>query len=81
MGGRYLAVGSFEIQQPIWQQFQLAAFFDSGNAMDDFEAGLYNSIGVGFRWTSPIGPVRLDIAKPLRTEDTVRLHVNIGSDL
>lgn len=81
VGGRYLTVGSFEIQQPIWKKFSVATFFDSGNAMNHFSDGLYNSVGIGFRWASPIGPVRLDIAKPLRTEDTIRLHMNIGSDL
>ena len=38
--------------------------------------------GVGFRWQSPLGPIRVDLAKPLNNADrSLRLHVSLGPDL
>jgi translocation and assembly module TamA len=39
-------------------------------------------VGVGLRWRSPVGPVRIDIAHGLDDPDsTFTLHLNIGADL
>jgi outer membrane protein insertion porin family len=37
-------------------------FFDAGNAYEDFEAfgELRYTTGLGFRWISPMGPIRLE---------------------
>ena len=39
-------------------------------------------VGVGFRWISPVGPVRVDLAHGLENDDRqVTLHVSAGPDL
>lgn len=82
VGGRYLLLGGLEIQQPLWNKISLATFWDSGNAMNRMNEGLYNSLGVGIRYQSPIGAIRFDLAKPLRGEGNAwRIHFNIGADL
>ena len=42
---------------------------------------LKRGVGIGFRWLSPIGPIRVDLASPLDHEDNVRLHITMGLDL
>ena len=39
--------------------------------------------GVGLRWRSPVGIVRVDIAKPVVSDlaDQIRFHITIGPDL
>ncbi|MFP4243976.1 MAG: BamA/TamA family outer membrane protein, partial [Ectothiorhodospira sp.] len=42
---------------------------------------LEQSVGLGLRWRSPIGPIRVDLAHPLDGDDAVRLHLSMGRDL
>lgn len=79
-GGRYLLVGSLEVDYRLIENWRGALFWDAGNAFDSFSTPLKQSLGVGARWQSPIGPVRLDLAKPLEDEG-VRLHFTLGPDL
>ena len=37
--------------------------------------------GLGVRWYSPVGPIRLDLAFPQQGEDDFRVHVSMGPDL
>ncbi len=82
IGGRHLLVGSLEYDYPILRQWSLAAFVDGGNAFDDYDE--YEpawGVGVGVRWRSPIGPIRLDVARPDDRRDDFRIHVSMGMDL
>jgi len=83
VGGRNLLVGSFEIDYRLKENWGVAAFIDTGNAFDDVEASLHTGMGIGLRWFSPVGPVRLDLAAPLDKGDdnSVHLHFNLGADL
>lgn len=83
IGGNYLLVGSFEYEHPIVDKWSVAAFVDSGNAFSNTAKndGFKTGIGVGARWISPIGPVRLDLAHPLDDPTLIRLHFRLGPDL
>ncbi|MBS3805428.1 MAG: outer membrane protein assembly factor [Oleiphilaceae bacterium] len=83
VGGRYLLVGSFEYQFPLTDTWRLAAFVDEGNALDDFSDPLATGVGVGVRWVSPVGPIRLDVAKGLDDEfgGGFRVHFSMGPEL
>jgi translocation and assembly module TamA len=65
----------------------VAAFYDMGNAMDDSNFEFKAGAGVGVRWVSPIGPIRIDVAKaldPIKPDDETkgwRLHISMGPDL
>jgi len=80
-GGQYLAVASVEYEYLWASSWGVAVFTDVGNAFNDtFE--IAQSVGVGLRWFSPIGPIRIDIAVPVsQGEDDFRLHINLGPDL
>jgi Outer membrane protein len=81
IGGRFLIAGSAEYQYPLSQSWRLAAFVDEGNAFDDMGDPLKTGVGVGVRWISPVGPIRLDIARALDAPENFRLHFSMGPEL
>lgn len=85
VGGDALAVGSAEYNYEFRPSFRGAVFTDFGNAYDttgEYDNTTAVSIGTGIRWQSPIGLVRLDVAKGLTGDNNdVRLHFFIGSPL
>jgi len=79
VGGQYLAVGSIELDYLFVGDFGAAVFVDSGNAADEFLPSLKTGAGIGFRWRSPVGMLRIDIAHPFDDPDeNYRLHITIG---
>lgn len=83
IGGRYLAVGSLELERQIVGNWGGAIFTDFGNAFDpEYQDQWEQSVGVGLRYSTPIGPVRVDLAYAL-TKDPAgfRLHFSLGPDL
>ena len=54
------------------------AFFDAGGIYDQNEdlalGDMRTSVGVGISWVSPVGPLRLSFAKPLRQFDGDRIQ-------
>jgi translocation and assembly module TamA len=82
VGGRYLFVGSTEIERKIYKDISGAVFFDCGNAVNRFGPRLAQSAGVGVRWRTPLGPLRLDIAQALmQKKRKPRVHLTFGLDL
>lgn len=82
IGGRYLMVGSMEVERKVDEMWSVAAFYDTGQAMDSLNVDLKKSVGVGGRITLPFGQIRLDVAVPLLEEEhSVRFHINVGADL
>ncbi len=84
IGGSYLGVISFELEKYLYGNWGVAGFVDTGNAFGGpgSNTGLKTGAGIGLRWRSPVGPVRIDLAHPLDDEDTlVRVHIRIGPDI
>lgn len=83
IGGQALAVGSFEYNYQFKDGWRAAIFSDFGNAYDkQFSNPTEYSIGVGIRWRSPIGPIRLDVASGISNDNNpIRLHFFIGPQL
>ncbi|HUP22168.1 MAG TPA: BamA/TamA family outer membrane protein [Thermoanaerobaculia bacterium] len=86
IGGDALAVASLELERRIFDRWAVAAFFDAGDAFfaDDPPAlrDLRMGAGLGARWLSPIGMVRVDVAVAFREPGhPVRFHLTIGPDL
>jgi translocation and assembly module TamA len=66
VGGNGLIEGSFEVRAPVRQRLLLAAFTDFGTVTRERlplrEAGrLLWAVGLGLRYLSAVGPVRLDV--------------------
>jgi len=74
VGGNKMVVLNLELEYPILEKLGLRAvvFFDMGNSFapgawsdPNVGASLYKSWGVGFRWNSPLGPLRFEWGFPL----------------
>jgi translocation and assembly module TamA len=76
-------VGSAEYQYQFAENWRVAAFVDEGNAIDDLADPLATGVGLGIRWISPVGPLRLDVAKGLNPEfgGEWRIHFSMGPEL
>ena len=83
VGGRYLAVGSLELERRIVGKWSGSVFLDGGNAFDpDYDSEIEYGTGVGLRWRSPVGPIRFDLAYALSADDPGwRIHLVVGPDL
>ncbi len=80
-GGKYLLVGSVEYERRIYQKWSAALFYDHGNAFLGAGEPFKDGAGVGLRWQSPIGNVRLDVASAISEPDRPwRIHFTLGPD-
>jgi translocation and assembly module TamA len=60
----------------------VAVFVDSGNAFDRGAFSAKTGAGIGARWLSPLGPIRVDVAHPFEDPtNSWRLHITLGPDL
>ena len=82
IGGKYLSVASVEYEHYFLQDWGAAVFVDVGDAfISDFD--VHTGTGIGVRWKSPVGTVRLDFARPVAGDlgEGWRIHLVIGPDL
>ncbi|MGE0815041.1 MAG: POTRA domain-containing protein [Vicinamibacterales bacterium] len=88
-GGNGLVVMNVELRTPYLKGVGLVGFVDSGNvfrrASDIDVADLRSAAGFGFRYRSPLGPLRLDVGFKLDrrdlsggTERRVVFHLSLG---
>ncbi|KGM53685.1 membrane protein [Lysobacter arseniciresistens ZS79] len=81
LGAKNVATGSVEFEHYFTPSWGAAVFADTGSAFNsdpDFRSG----VGAGVRWRSPVGPVRLDIARGLDSPDSsFELYLSVGADL
>lgn len=78
VGGRYLATASVEYERYFNDAWGAAVFYDVGTAGDALgDLKFSQGAGVGLRWRSPVGPLKLDLAYGQRSEK-FRLHFAVG---
>jgi translocation and assembly module TamA len=78
VGGEHKVVGSIEIERDLPRNFRIAAFYDTGNAFNDWSTPLEYSVGIGVRWRLPMLLIGIDVAQALSESDRrPRLHLNI----
>jgi len=82
LGAAYLFNSSLEYEHLIVDKWSVATFVDMGNVFEEMsKMKLKNSAGLGVRWQSPVGPVKIDIAWALQEPNKpYRIHFNIGPD-
>lgn len=82
IGGRYLLVGSIEMERMFGPRWSGAAFWDGGTATDDLSLNFYQGAGIGVRFRLPFGQIRLDVASAVSEDNfPVRVHFTVGGDL
>ncbi|MDH5822061.1 autotransporter assembly complex protein TamA [Luteimonas sp. RD2P54] len=79
LGAKNVTTASVELEHYFANAFGIAGFVDSGSAFDD-SPDFRTGVGIGVRWRSPVGPLRLDIARGLDDPDSpFTLHLDIGT--
>lgn len=82
LGAKNVVAAGVEFEQYLNDTWGFAAFVDGGSAFDDRLDRLRKGVGLGLRWKSPVGPLRVDVARGLDDPDAAfTLHINLGADL
>jgi translocation and assembly module TamA len=83
IGSNNIVTASAEMEMKVFGNWSAAAFFDIGNAFNDWdEMELKKGVGVGIRWYTIAGALRLDVAQALDLPgDPWRFHFTIGTAL
>ena len=85
-GGRSLMAFSLEARMRLYDPFGIVVFYDVGNVYNSsiprFDHHQLQSVGIGLRYHTPIGPLRLDFAIPLNPRNHVdsafQIYFSIG---
>jgi translocation and assembly module TamA len=84
IGGTAIDAGTVEFRQRLFGDFGVATFADAGQVSAGdmpFSGTLRVGMGVGFRYYTPIGPVRFDVAVPLNQPpggDQFEVYLGLG---
>jgi len=85
VGGRAYGLFSLELRYPLKGNLEGALFYDSGKVFpspQDFRlSGWYSSVGVGLRYITPVGPLRVDYGyklKKVSSQGRGRFHISFG---
>ncbi len=83
LGSNNIVTASAEVEYLFHDQWSVAAFADTGNAFNDWsKPALKFGSGIGLRWYSVIGALRLDVAKGWDLDgEPWRIHLTIGTPL
>ncbi|ENM5741945.1 autotransporter assembly complex protein TamA [Vibrio metoecus] len=81
-GAKYIATSSIEYQYRLTGNWWAAMFMDVGDAFND-NPDWKKGAGVGVRWVSPVGPIRLDFAWGLDANpgEAFKIHFTLGPEL
>jgi len=84
IGGQFFAAGSLEVRAKVTERIGVVGFIDAGSVgLDgvlDGEARSHAGAGLGLRYDTVIGPIRLDVAAPISgtTSDGVQFYIGLG---
>jgi outer membrane protein insertion porin family len=87
-GGRELFIANSEVRipLPLKKGLGFAAFYDGGNVFrhvgfSDFRSNYTNTVGIGLRYSTPVGPVRIDLGHNLNAQPGIKstqLFITLG---
>jgi translocation and assembly module TamA len=85
IGGTGISAGTLELRQRIARDFGVAVFVDAGQVSTTFKpvpSNLQVGVGLGARYYTAIGPIRLDVAAPTHKsvagQDAFELYIGLG---
>lgn len=81
-----MMIYSVEARMRVWENLGLVAFYDFGNVYPEsypqFNYKILQSTGLGLRYHTPVGPLRIDLAFPLNrrahVDNAFQLYFSIG---
>jgi len=83
-GGAAIDAAGVEFRQRVWGDIGAVVFLDAAQvdaASAPFQGTLREGVGVGARYYTPIGPIRVDVAVPLNKPpggDSFELYLGLG---
>jgi outer membrane protein assembly factor BamA len=87
-GGSQLLIlnSEFRVPVPIKRGLSFVAFYDGGNVFEpigfsNFTERYSNSVGFGFRYATPVGPVRVDVGRnlnPIEGVKATQIFITLG---
>jgi translocation and assembly module TamA len=84
IGGQFFLAGSLELRAKVTERIGIVGFVDAGSiGLDgvlDGSADSHAGAGLGLRYDTGIGPIRLDVAAPISgtTGDGVQIYIGLG---
>jgi len=84
IGGTSIDAATIEFRQRLFENFGVAAFVDAGQVGENstpFQGTVRVGAGIGVRYYTAIGPIRLDIAVPLNKQpgnDAFEIYIGLG---
>jgi translocation and assembly module TamA len=83
IGSNNIITASLEAEYRLFDKWSLAAFYDVGNAFNHWgDPDLKRGMGVGLRWYTIAGTMRVDVAQGLDLPgDPWRVHFTIGASV
>lgn len=80
VGGKNILTMNFELERAIGADWGVAAFYDTGNAFNNFSnMNFVQGAGMGVRYYTPIGSMNLDIARQIGVSNPdFKIHFTIG---
>ncbi len=82
LGGNAMIVTNAELRMPVFGNFGVVIFFDAGNVFEkayDFTMNnLSTSVGIGLRYNTPVGPLRVDFGFSPDDYDNNQIFLSIG---
>ncbi len=82
IGGKHLLVSSIEYEHPVADKISAAIFVDAGSAFDQWnDYAVSIGAGIGARYQSPLGPIRVDFAVPKEDSSDIHFYFSLGPDL
>ena len=86
IGGRSVLETGFELRWRVTDKIGIVPFVEGGNVYDeqtpDFGEDLFWAAGLGFRYFTIAGPIRLDVAFPLNRRDGIddefQIYISLG---
>jgi translocation and assembly module TamA len=84
IGARSVDAAGIEFRQRVFEDWGIAAFVDAGQASATgapFNGEIRFGAGMGARYYTPIGPVRIDVAAPLTRaagDDAFEIYIGLG---
>lgn len=81
LGAKNVVTASVEFERYFTETIGAAVFVDSGDAFDGTSPNWRTGVGIGARYKSPVGPLKLDIGRGLDNPDSAfTIGLSIGAE-
>ncbi|UNK42344.1 autotransporter assembly complex protein TamA [Luteimonas sp. S4-F44] len=81
LGAKNVITASVEFERYFTETIGAAVFVDSGDAFDGSSPNWRTGVGIGARYKSPVGPLKLDIGRGLDNPDSAfTIGLSIGAE-